>query len=133
MLLELAMVYIYLAVGGVLGTWARYGLGGWIHSWAGTFLPWGTFAVNVLGSFLLGFLTRAMPVAAVSAEMRTLLTVGFCGAFTTFSTFSYETVVLVQEGAWTRAAAYALGSVGLGALALFGGITLATVTLRIGG
>jgi CrcB protein len=127
------MVYVYLAAGGVLGTWARYGLGGWIHSWAGTYLPWGTFVINVVGSFLLGFLTRGMQVAPLSVEMRTLLTVGFCGAFTTFSTFSYETVMLMQEGAWTRASIYALGSVGVGVLALFAGITLATMMLRVGG
>lgn len=125
------MVYVYLAVGGVLGTFARYSLGGWIYSWAGTFLPWGTFAINVFGSFLLGFLTRALQVTPVSPEMRTLLTVGFCGAFTTFSTFSYETALLMQEGAWTRAALYAFGSLGFGLLALFGGLALATATLRL--
>jgi fluoride exporter len=127
------MVYVYLAVGGVLGTFARYGLGGWIYSWAGTQLPWGTFVVNIFGSFLLGFLTRTMQVAPVSPEVRALLTVGFCGAFTTFSTLSYETMTLMQEGAWTRAALYAFGSLGFGLLALFGGITLATGTLRLGG
>lgn len=127
------MIYVYLTVGGMIGTLARFGLGGWIYSWAGTFLPWGTFLINVLGSFLLGYFTRTFQVAPVSPEMRTLLTVGFCGAFTTFSTFSYETVTLMQEGAWARAALYAFGSLGLCLFALFGGITLATATLRFGG
>lgn len=127
------MVYVYRAIGGVIGTFARYRLGGWIYTWAGAFLPWGTLVINVFGSFFLGFLTRTLQVAPVSPEVRTLLTVGFCGAFTTFSTFSYETVALMQEGAWTRAALYAFGSLGFGLLALFGGITLATGTLRLGG
>jgi fluoride exporter len=127
------MVYLYLAIGGVAGTLARYGLTGWVHSWAGTRLPWGTFAVNVLGSFLLGYLVRAFQLAPISLEMRTLLTVGFCGAFTTFSTFSYETLILFQEGAWLRAALYAFGSLGFGLAAMFAGIALATGTLRLGG
>lgn len=127
------MLYIYLAVGGVTGTFARYGLSGWIYSVAGASFPWGTFAVNLIGSFILGFLAPTMQVAPVSPEVRSLLTVGFCGAFTTFSTFSYETVMLLQEGAWGRAALYALGSLLLGLLALWGGIALATGTLRLGG
>ena len=127
------MLYLFLAVGGMLGTLARYGLSGWVHSWSGSFVPWGTLLVNLFGSFLLGFLSRAFQVASVSTEMRALLTVGFCGAFTTFSTFSYETVVLMQEGAWMRAALYAFGSLGFGLLALAGGITLATGTLRMAG
>jgi CrcB protein len=127
------MVYIYLAVGGVIGTLARAGFGVWIYSWAGTYLPWGTFVINLLGSFFLGFLSQAFQIAPVSPEVRSLLTVGFCGAFTTFSTFSFETVALIQEGALLRAALYAFGSIGFGVLAIIGGMTLATGTLRFGG
>lgn len=113
------MILLYLAAGGVAGTWARYGMGRWVQAAAEDGFPWGTLVVNVLGSFLLGILLRATESAAVSTETRAMLMVGFCGAFTTFSTFTYETVELVQHGAWARAGAYALGSVlvGLGALA----------------
>ena len=123
------MILLALAAGGVLGTLARYGLAGWVHTWAGTAFPWGTFAVNVLGSFLLGFALRGSEVASLSTETRALLTTGFCGAFTTFSTMSWETVALLQSGAWGRAGAYALGSLGLGLAAVWAGLSLAPLVL----
>jgi fluoride exporter len=116
------MILLYLAAGGIAGTWARYGLGRWVQASAGDGFPWGTFVVNLIGSFLLGFLIRAMEGTSVSPETRALLTVGFCGAFTTFSTFTHETVVLLEQGAWARAAAYALGSLLLGLAALAAGL-----------
>jgi len=119
------MILLYLAAGGIAGTWARYGLGRWVQASAGDGFPWGTFAVNLLGSFLLGLLLRSTETAPVSPETRAMLTVGFCGAFTTFSTFTHETVVLLQEGAWARAAAYAVGSLLLGLAALAAGLATA--------
>lgn len=124
------MILLYLVVGGVLGTLARYALAVWVHSWAGTAFPWGTFAVNALGSFLLGFALRGAEGAALSPETRAFVAVGFCGAFTTFSTLSYETVALLQTGAWGRAAAYAFGSLGLGLAAVYAGLALAPWVLR---
>ena len=123
------MILLSLAVGGVLGTLARYGLAGWVQSWAGASFPWGTFAVNLLGSFLLGFALRGSEAAALSTETRALLTTGFCGAFTTFSTLSWETVALLQSGAWGRAGAYALGSLALGLAAVWAGLSLAPVVI----
>ena len=123
------MILLALAAGGVLGTLARYGLAGWVHAWAGTGFPWGTFAVNVVGSFLLGFALRGSELSSLSPETRALLTTGFCGAFTTFSTLSWETVALLQGGAWGRAGAYALGSLGLGLAAVWAGLSLAPVVL----
>lgn len=127
------MLLLFLSAGGVAGTLARYGLSGWIYAWAGTSFPWGTFVVNIVGSFLLGFLSRLAQVAPLSLEVRTMLTIGFCGAFTTFSTLSYETVALLQQGAWARASAYAFGSLGVGLVALMAGLSLATGILRPGG
>lgn len=124
------MIWLYLAAGGVLGTVARYALGGWVQGWAGSWLPWGTLAVNLLGSFLLGFAVRALQALATSAELRILLTVGFCGAFTTFSTYSFETLALLQAGAWGRAATYALGSVALGLVAMALGLASASLLTR---
>lgn len=99
---------------------------------AGSALPWGTFVVNVVGSFLLGFSFRYLEAVAVSPEFRILIAVGFLGAFTTFSTFSYETVALLQEGAWARGAAYAGGSVLLGLAGVVAGLALAGFVLQRG-
>ena len=127
------MLLVYLAVGGVIGTLARYGMGTWVPTWAGTEFPWGTFLVNALGSLILGFTMRASAVLTMSPEVRGFVTVGFCGAFTTFSTLSYETVALVQDGQWARAAAYALGSVVVGLAAVVAGMGMANLALRAGG
>jgi fluoride exporter len=125
-------MWLSLALGGVVGTLARYELGRWVHGWAGTGFPWGTFAINALGCVALGFLTRYAATASLSPEARGMLTVGFCGAFTTFSTFSYETVALLQDGEIGKAVAYSLGSVAIGITAMFAGLALAGA-LRPGG
>lgn len=124
------MLYLYLAAGGVIGTLARYGLGKWIAGWAGDAFPWHTFAINLAGSLVLGFAARAFESLSTSPEMRGLVAVGLCGAFTTFSTYSLETVELLQRGAWGRAAAYALGSVAVGLLAVWAGMSLAGAAFR---
>jgi CrcB protein len=124
------LLYLYLAAGGVIGTLARYGVGKWIAGWAGTDFPWHTLAINLTGSLILGFALRAADTLPLSPEVRGFITVGFCGAFTTFSTFGFETVTLMQEGEWARAAAYALGSVALGLVAVFAGLSLAGAWLR---
>jgi CrcB protein len=126
------MVLFYLAVGGVVGTWARYGLGGWIHGVMGSTFPWGTLGVNLVGSFVLGLVIRLAELSPLSPEVRGLLTIGFCGAFTTFSTFTYETVALLQAREWTRAALYAFGSLGLGLVAVAAGLFLVTTVFRPG-
>lgn len=112
---------------------ARYGLGGWIHGIAGPAFPWGTFVVNVAGSGALGFAAALLQSSVVTPEARAFLTVGFLGAFTTFSTFSYEAMALVHDGAWTRAAGYVAGSVALGLAAVFAGFWLAHGLLHRGG
>lgn len=127
------MLWIYLAVGGVAGTLARHSMGMWVHSWAGAWLPWGTFAVNLLGTFILGFAIRAAVALPISAELRGMVTVGFCGAFTTFSTLMFETSVLLQEGEWERAALYASGSLACGLLAMGLGFAAATLTFGTAG
>lgn len=127
------MLLVYIALGGALGSLARYGIGGWIHSRVGAGLPWGTFVVNLTGSLLLGFLVRLLEGTAASAELRAFLTIGLLGAFTTFSTFSYETAMLVQDGEWGRALAYTLGSVALGLVGALFGFSAAAAVLRAGG
>ena len=103
------MTWLLVALGGAAGAVARYGVGAWMGSRPGEGFPWATFAINVSGSLLLGVLARALPADAHGA--RALLAVGFCGAYTTFSTFSAETLLLLEQRAWTTAALYVAGSV----------------------
>ncbi|HEU4561132.1 MAG TPA: fluoride efflux transporter CrcB [Longimicrobium sp.] len=124
------MIYLYLAAGGVLGTLARYGIGKWAVGQAAHAFPWHTFAINLAGSLVLGFAMRASVSVALSPETRGFVTVGFCGAFTTFSTFSWETVVMIEQGQWGRAAAYALGSVAAGIACVLLGMWMASAILR---
>src|SRR3954468_11702815 len=103
---------LYVAVGSAIGGMSRYLLGGLIQRLLDTTFPAGTLLINISGSFLLGVILRyAIETPTLSPEMRTLLTIGFCGGYTTFSTFSYETVALLEDGEWTRAGLYVGASV----------------------
>lgn len=127
------MVAIYVALGGALGALGRYGVGSWVQSLAGGHaaaggLPWDTFVVNVSGSLLIGFALRVFAAADLTPELRAFLSVGLLGAFTTFSTFSLETVTLLGAERWWAALAYSLGSVVLGLFAVvLGGLAAGTV------
>jgi CrcB protein len=115
-----------IAAGAAAGGVSRFYLGAAIQQRLGTSFPWGTLAINITGSLLLGFLLRyAMATPAISPEMRAMLTVGFCGGYTTFSSYSYETLVLLEEGQVARAAVYSLGSIVLALFATFAGFALA--------
>jgi CrcB protein len=117
-------------LGGAAGAVSRYAATGWIQSLSGGFFPWGTLAVNVAGSLTLGFVLVWLQATVSSAELRELVTIGFLGSFTTFSTFSYETVAMVRDGEWWRAGGYAAGSVVLGVLAVVVGAAAATALLH---
>lgn len=127
------MLILMIAFGGAFGAVARYGLSGWVHSGAETTFPVGTLTVNVLGAFLLGFSLLLFENLAWSSDIRNMVTMGFLGAFTTFSTFSYETVVLVQGGEWTRAGVYVGGSLLLGLMGILAGMGLASFVLQTRG
>jgi CrcB protein len=88
-----SLTIVYIALGGIAGTLSRYGLEGWIQSRTATGFPLGT-------------LTVATGTALISPDVRAALTIGFCGAFTTMSTFSYESVALLNDGDYVRAALY---------------------------
>jgi CrcB protein len=116
----------YVALGSGLGGAVRLLLGGWVQDRFGGSFPVGTLIVNISGSLLLGFLLRyALETPLMGADVRALLTTGICGGYTTFSTFSYETVRLVEDGEYRRAAFYVVLSVGLALLATACGIVLA--------
>lgn len=115
-----------LVVFGALGTLARYGLQGLVQHRAGSSFPAGTVVVNLIGCFLLGGIAEyAMTHLSVPPEWRIGITVGFLGAFTTFSTFTFEAVRLMQEGEWMRAWTYILVSVIGGMVAIVAGMRLA--------
>lgn len=118
--------WLAVALGGAAGAVARFGVGRWLAPHAAGAFPWHTFAVNLLGCFALGVVLRWLPADA--AEARALLAVGFCGGFTTFSTFGYETLLLVQGRTYGAAAGYVAGSVILGVLATAAGVWLGTRT-----
>ncbi len=100
------MKLVYIGLFGAGGCLARYWVSGWAYALAGRGLPYGTLAVNVLGSFLLGLIMEgSLRSSLLSSDLRLGITVGFMGGFTTFSTFSYETVRLIEEGSLVQAGA----------------------------
>ncbi len=127
------MTLLFIALGGAAGALARYGVSGWVQDRAGFGFPAGTMVVNVLGCLLIGFAMRYLEAVRLAPEVRALVTVGMLGAFTTFSTFSYETVALLEDGAWPRAAGYAAGSVVLGLASVYAGVFLSAYVLQARG
>ncbi len=111
------------AFGGATGSALRYAISVWLSRANGAF-PVGTFVVNIVGSLLIGVLARVFSTPDSNPVLRLALTIGFCGGFTTFSTFSAEFVTLVQEGRSGRAVAYVVTSVLSGVLAVLAGLAL---------
>jgi CrcB protein len=119
------MAIWWVGLGGFLGANARYLLGGFISErWGATF-PFGTFVINVTGSFILGFfMAYAQDRPWVAPAARLMFAVGFVGAYTTFSTFEYETMRLIQQRELVLAAWNVFGSLLSGAVAVFAGLVL---------
>jgi CrcB protein len=125
----------FVALGSALGGVARFLLSTFLQQKAGAAFPIGTLVVNISGSILLGFLLRySLSTTAITPEVRGLLTAGFCGGYTTFSTFTYETMALVEDGEMGRAAAYIALSVAASLIGAYLGIAAARqlVALREG-
>ena len=120
------LVILYVALGGAIGSVSRFAISHAIESRAGSTFPWGTLLVNVTGSFLIGLIMRhALDAQSLSHEGRLFLAVGFCGGYTTFSAFSYETIRLLEDGNHRRAIIYVLTSVVFSLLATIAGIVAA--------
>ncbi len=120
-----------IAAGGALGALARHYVAGSIAKALGFGgFPYGTFAVNIIGSLLMGILITAFAMKfEASQELRGFLTVGLLGGFTTFSTFSLEGALLIQRGDWQGAGLYMVGSLVLGLLFLFAGMWVGKILL----
>jgi CrcB protein len=119
------MAIWWVGLGGFLGANARYLLGGFISERWGAVFPLGTFVINVTGSFILGFfMAYAQDRPWVEPGARLLFAVGFVGAYTTFSTFEYETMRLIQEREMLLAMVNIFGSLLSGAVAVFAGFIL---------
>jgi CrcB protein len=117
---------VAIGIAGALGALARYGLDGLVARRTSSPFPWGTFVVNISGAFVLGFLMTLMTEQLTTATwLRASLTIGLLGAFTTFSTLSYETYRLLEDGALGLAAANLLGSAAGGMLAVYLGVVAA--------
>jgi CrcB protein len=122
--------FLWICLGGAAGTGARYLLSGWLLRAAGPGFPWGTLAVNVIGSFLLGLIMQvSLTTGLISPALRLALTTGVMGGFTTYSTFNYETLQYLQQNDWLAACANVavtlLVCLAAGALGVLGGKLLA--------
>jgi fluoride exporter len=120
------MTALLVIAGAALGAPLRYLTDLFVQSRHDGLMPWGTLAVNVSGSLLLGVVAGAVDATGGHEWLLALLGTGFCGALTTFSTFSFETLRLIEENAFVHATANVVLSVAGGVVALFGGWALAT-------
>jgi CrcB protein len=112
------MIYLWIAIGGALGSVARFWCSGVAARLIGETFPWGTVIVNVIGSFIIGFAATSMGPDGrmfIGTTARQFVMAGFCGGYTTFSSFSLQTLNLLQDGEWL----YALANVGLSVILCF--------------
>ncbi|MEU6759194.1 fluoride efflux transporter CrcB [Streptomyces sp. NPDC046685] len=119
------MNWLLVVLGAAVGAPLRFLTDRAVQKRHDTVFPWGTFTVNVVGCLLLGLVTGAVTAGAASSQVQLLIGTGLCGALTTYSTFSYETLRLVEDGAQFYAAVNVVASVAAGLGAVFLGVALA--------
>ena len=118
--------YIAIAIGGILGCWARYAMTNLVQAIYGRDFPYATLSINVLGCFLMGFIfIETLERLTISPTLRIGILTGFIGGFTTFSTFAMETLLLAEQGETGRSVLYVVLSLILGLMAAFGGAYMA--------
>ena len=109
---------LFVCIGSYFGGGARYQGGKAIQSWVAVSFPWGTMAINIVGCFLIGLLSGLSLGGQISPATKLVLVTGFCGGFTTFSTFMNENLLLGRDGAMLSAVLYTLASLALGLIAV---------------
>lgn len=120
--------YLFIALGGALGAIARYWVGGAVASRLGTRFPWGTFVINISACVIIGFsMTFLSRRAGLNPAWRFLVPIGFIGAYSTFSTYEWETLSSLRSGAFLTGALYAGVSFAAGLIAVWGGSLLAEI------
>lgn len=129
---SLMLVYLWVAIGGAVGSMMRFGLGGLVSHKFGETFPFGTLTVNVAGSFIIGFLGAVTsPEGRMSPQSRVFATqcfmTGLCGGFTTFSSFSLQTLNLMRDGEWLYAGGNVVFSVVLCLIAVWLGFMLGSM------
>lgn len=116
---------LMIGAGGFVGAVVRYVVDARISAWTGGSLPWGTFVINVSGSFVVGlFFALLIERAVMPAEFRGPLMIGFLGSYTTFSTLGLETWRMISDGAWLYATGNLVGSIAIGLVAVVAGVAL---------
>lgn len=118
---------LFVAIGGAIGAAGRYLIGGWVQTFAGTGFPLGTFFVNVTGSLIIGIILGLSERGALSSQARLLLAVGMMGGYTTFSSFSYDNLGLLQSGEAARFVLNIAGQLAIGLFAAYAGLVVARV------
>lgn len=126
------LAYLWIAIGGAIGSVARYGIGGLVSDKYGTTFPWGTLVVNVSGSFVIGILAAlTAPEGKMTPQSRVfatqLLVTGICGGYTTFSSFSLQTLNLLRDREWFYAGGNVLLSVILCMIAVWLGYVIGSM------
>jgi len=124
------MAYLWVAIGGAIGSVARFWFANLMAVLIGADFPWGTLIINIAGSFIISFLGASTDRFNIPYEARVFVTVGLCGGFTTFSSFSLQTIDLIRTGQATRAALYAGASLILCLTACAAGFTSAAALHR---
>jgi len=120
---------LWIFIGGGLGTLARWGVSGWVANTVGETFPWGTLIINVSGSFIIGLfatLTGTEGRWLAPATLRQFFMLGVCGGYTTFSSFSWQTLTLAEDGQWFKAGANSVLSLVLCLAGVWAGHVLAT-------
>jgi fluoride exporter len=123
--------FALICLGGAFGTGARYLLGGAVTRWAGPEFPYGTLLINVLGSFLIGVVQQVgLSTLLIPETLRLVLAVGVMGGFTTYSSFSYETIRLLEAGSWMAATLYVVLTTALCLACCVAGLSLGRIMIE---